>query len=67
MKPLVFASYAQFGVDAEERVLDNLQWHVNLAPIFVETYSCDKSIRGITDDLLRNRIKPVLWRKLCAA
>ena len=39
---------------------------MNHDPIFVETCSCGKSIRTTSDDLLRNGIKPVMWRKLCA-
>jgi hypothetical protein len=41
MKPLVFASYAQFGVNAE--VKENLGWHNGIClttQVFVETYFC---------------------------
>ena len=67
MKPLVSASYAQFGVDAGDegywatrngiRITTHYLWR----PILVV------KLYVITDVLLRNRIEPVLWRKLCAA
>ena len=67
MKPLVSASYAQFGVDAGDENSGRL----------VMAYESRPTIRGDlllwliytynTDDELRNRIEPVMWRKLCAA
>ena len=63
MKPLVFASYAQFGVNAEDE--DNGR--------FVMAYKLRPTIRGdlflwkMIHYFLRNRVEPALWRKLCAA
>jgi len=60
VKPLVSASYAQFGVDAGDEGIGRL----------VMAYESRPTICGDLllwyDDLLRNRIEPVLWRKLCA-
>ena len=65
VKPLVFASYAQFGVNAEDENLGRFIMAYELNPLFVETNCCGKSIRTTSDDLLRDWIEPVLWRKLC--
>ena len=65
MKPLVFASYAQFGVNAEDESNGHVVMACNIDPLLVETYCCRKSIRTTSDDFLRNRVEPVLWRKLC--
>ena len=59
MKPLVSASYAQFGVDAED---EKPGQHV--MAYVIPTHD---SWRPILVVMLRNRVKPVLWRKLCAA
>ena len=67
MKPLVFASYAQFGVNAEDESNGRFVMAYKFDPLLVETYSCRKSIRTTTDDFLRSRVEPALWRKLCAA
>lgn len=65
MKPLVFALDAQFRVDAE----DEEYWarcngiyqptHYSWRPIFVVSL-----YEHLLTDLLRNRIKPTMWRKL---
>ena len=56
VKPLVFASYAQFGVDAEDENHGRFIMAYEFNPLFVETNYCGKSIRTTSDDLLRNWI-----------
>ena len=61
MKPLVFASYAQFGVDAED---DDFGRDI-MAYIFLTHYQWRPIIVVslyvlLLTDLLRNRIKPIL-------
>ena len=61
------ASYAQFGVDAEDEGIGqvvmayNLSTHYLWRPIIVVSLYV-----YLLTDLLRNRNKPVSWRKLCA-
>ena len=42
MKPLVSASYAQFGVDAEDENTGLFVMAYKNDPLFAETYSCEK-------------------------
>ena len=68
MKPFVSAFYAQFGVDAEDENFGQLVMayeiptHYSWRPIIVINL-----YEATSDDLLRDRVEPVLWRKLCAA
>ena len=50
VKPLVFASYAQFGVNAEDENLGRFIMAYEFDPLFVETNYCGKSIRTTSDD-----------------
>ena len=56
MKPLVFASYAQFGVDAEDENHGRFIMAYEIDPLFVETDYCGESIRTTSDDFLRDWI-----------
>ena len=56
VKPLVFASYAQFGVDAEDENHGRFIMAYEIDPLFVETNYCGESIRTTTDDFLRDWI-----------
>ena len=51
MKPLVFASYAQFGVDAEDENHGKFIMAYEIIPLFVETNYCGNSIRTTSDDI----------------
>ena len=46
----MFASYAQFGVDAEDENLGRFIMAYEFDPLFVETNYCGKSIRTTSDD-----------------
>ena len=71
VKPLVFASYAQFGVNAG--VVEH--WATVMAydhrptvrwrPIIVFGLYAHKKVYEMTD-LVRYRIETCMWRKLCA-
>ena len=66
MKPLVFASYAQFGVDAEDERYRALVMAYDPRPSICGDLFLLQTYTYRLMDLLRNRIEPVLWRKLCA-
>ena len=67
MKPLVSASYAQFGVDAGDEDIGRLVMAYESRPIIRGDQFLWKNLYGLLlMILLRNWIEPVLWRKLCA-